>query len=327
MNPISSQVSVPGHAAIVGGITYLGISGNPRGPFALSKFNIQPRIGFAYAVNDRMVVRGGFGESYRSPQDAASNYGFSSTTNYQASDPTQPGSTYPNLANPISHLYPSVVQPTGASLGMLEQLGQSPFYLNPDYKIPSFWTYSMGIEQQIARNDTISIAYVGSRLYNGDSSDNVNHESAAAYTPCNPALGGRYEVCDNNNPQNPFQGVNGFQGSNYFNSTTINGLNFMRPFPQFGDITEYQLNASRTWYNSLQVTGAHQWTGLLPCMAHGHGQSRWMRVDSQTRSIACPQERLMVTIGRIASPCLESIFCRLDGDAVFLALRIGLLMA
>ena len=273
MNPINSQVSVPGYSQLLGGVTFLGVNGNPRAPFALSKGNVQPRVGFAYAVNNKMVIRGGFGESFRSPQDAPSNYGFQATTNYQAFDPTHPSYTYPNLANPVSHLYNQVVQPAGSSLGMLQDLGQGIFFLNPHYKIPSFWIYSMGIEQQFGKSDTFAIGYVGSRLYNGDTSDNINHESAAAFTPCNPALGGRYEVCNNNNPTNPFQGVNGFQGSNYYNQTTINGLNFTRPFPEYGDITEYQLNDGHTWYNSLQVTGAHKWTSSLTM----HGTWTWSK--------------------------------------------------
>ncbi len=114
---------------------------------------------------------------------------------------------------------------------------------------------------------------MGSRLYNGDSSDNINHQDAAAYAPCNPALGGRYEVCNNNNPANPFLHVNGFQGSNYYDSTTLNALNFTRPFPEFGDITEYQLNDARTWYNSLQVTGAHKWNKSLTM----HGTWTWSK--------------------------------------------------
>ena len=274
VNPISSQVSVPGYGQLLGGVTYLGVGGNPRSPFALRKGNVQPRVGFAYALNDRTVLRAGFGESFRSPQVAASNYGFSATTQYQASDPTHAPDTYPNLANPISHLYSSVVQPSGTSLGMLEQLGQGVTFDNPNYKIPSFWTFSTGIEQQFRRNDTISIAYVGSRLYNGDTSDNINHESAAAFTPCNPALGGRYENCTNNNVANPFRGVNGFQGSGqYYSGTTLNGLNFTRPFPQFGDITENHLNDGHTWYNSLQVTAAHKWNRSLTM----HGTWTWSK--------------------------------------------------
>ena len=273
VNPVNAQAQVPGHAQLLGGFTFLGVNGNPRAPFALTKFNVQPRVGFAYAVNNKMVIRGGAGESFRSQQAGASTYGFSSTTNYIACDPNHVGCTYPNLANPINHLYSSVVQPTGSSLGMLQELGQTPFFLNPHYKIPNFWTYSIGIEQQFRSNDTISIGYVGSRLYNGDSSDNINHQDPAAFTACNPALGGRYENCTNNNPANPFLGINGFQGTNYFTSRTINALNFTRAYPEFGDLTEFQLNAGRTWYNSLQVTGAHKWNKSLTM----HGTWTWSK--------------------------------------------------
>ncbi len=274
VNPIGSEIAVPGHNQLLGGITYLGVNGNPQTLFPLSKTNIQPRVGFAYAATDRMVIRGGFGESFRSPQYGPTTYGYSATTNYQSSDPTQPGSTFPNLANNLSHPYSLVVQPSGSSLGMLEQLGQSFSVLNTHYTIPSFWNYSLGIEQQVSRFDTFTLAYVGSRLYNGDSSDNINHEDAAAYVPCNPALGGRYEVCNNNNVNNPFVGVDGFQGSSYYNSSTLNGLNFTRPYPEFGDITEYQLNSSRTWYNSIQATGAHKWNNSLTL----HGTWTWSKL-------------------------------------------------
>jgi hypothetical protein len=274
VNPINSQVNVPGYGQVLGGVTFLGVNGNPRGGYALTKANIQPRVGFAYAVNDRMVLRGGFGESMKSPQNAPLTYGFSSTTNYQANDPTRPGSTYPNLANPINNPYSSVIQPTGSSLGLLQQLGQSIGFLNSHYQIPSFWNYSLGIEQQFMQHDTLSISYVGSRLYNGDSSDNVNHENAAAYMSCNPVLGGRPEVCSNNNVANPFIGVNGFQGTSYYNSSTVNALNFTRPFPEFGDTTEWQENDARTWYNSLQVTGIHRWSNSLTM----HGTWTWSKL-------------------------------------------------
>ncbi len=44
-------------------------------------------------------------------------------------------------------------------------------------------------------------------------------------------------------------------------------------FPEFGDITEYQLNGGRSWYNSLQVTGAHKWNHSLTL----HGTWTWSK--------------------------------------------------
>jgi hypothetical protein len=276
VNPISSEVSVPGYSQILGGVRYLGVNGNPRSTYPLKLTNIQPRIGFAWAWNSRTVLRGGFGESMRSPQNAPSSFGYNATTTYQANDPSRTGSTYPNLANQIDNPYSSVIQPTGSSLGMLEMLGQNPgpWFLNPHYENSNFWNYSVGFEHQFLQHDTLNVAYVGTRLYNGDSSDNINHVSPAAEEPCNPQLGGRIETCSNNNPNNPFLGVNGFQGSPYYTSTTINALNFTRPFPEFGDIPEYQLNDLHTWYNSLQVTGIHKMSNSLVM----HGTWTWSKL-------------------------------------------------
>lgn len=274
VNPINSQVTVPGYSQILGGVAFLGVNGNPRSTYPLTKDNIQPRFGLSYALDSKTVLRLGVGESMRTPQNAPSTFGFSAVTNYQANDPTRPGSTYPNLANQINNPYDSVVQPTGSSLGMLEELGQGPWFLNPHYRIPSFWYYSAGVQHQFFKNDVVNIAYVGSRLYNGDSSDNINRESAAAYAPCNQQSGGNTGVCNNNNVANPFLGINGFQGTSYSTSTTINGLNLTRPFPEFTDITEYQLNDYHTWYNSLQLTAMHRWTKDLTL----HGTWTWSKL-------------------------------------------------
>lgn len=282
VNPINSEVSVPGYSQILGGVTYLGINGYARSAYPLTKTDIQPRFGIAYALNNKTVLRAGFGESVRSPENAPNNIGYSATTSYQANDPNYPGSTHPNLDNPISNPYSSVVQPTGSSLGMLEDLGQGPWTINPHYIIPTFWNYSVGVERQFLRYDMINVSYVGSRLYNGDCDNgsfkgacpNINHESSAAMTNCNPENGGRYENCSNDNVINPFKGISAFSGSSYYTSSTINALNLTRPFPEFTDMTMWQANTAHTWYNSLQVTAIHKWSNALTL----HGTWTWSKM-------------------------------------------------
>jgi len=273
INPIDSQVQIPGYAHILGGITYAGVNGNPRGAYSLDKGNIQPRVGFAFAVDRKTVLRGGFGETMRTPQNNAPSFGYSATTNYQANDPTHPGQTYPNLANQINNPYSMVIQPSGSSLGMLEQLGQSPWTVNPHYKIPSFWNYSVGIERQFRKNDVVNIAYVGSQLFDGDSHDNLDRQNIAAYAPCNPQLGGNPEICNNDNVPNPFFGINGFQGSGDYVNTTINALTFTQPFPEFGGVEQWQENRAHSWYNALQITASHKWNRSLTV----HGTYTWSK--------------------------------------------------
>jgi hypothetical protein len=273
VNPINSAVSVPGYSQLLGGITYAGVNGNPRGAYSLGKGNVQPRVGFAFALDSKTVLRGGFGETMRTPQNNAPSFGYSATTSYQSSDPTHPGQTYPNLANQIDNPYPTVVQPSGSSSGMLEQLGQSPWTVNPHYKIPSFWNYSVGMEHQFRQNDMINIAYVGSQLFNGDSHNNLNRWSVAGQQPCNPQIGGNPEICNNAYVPNPFLGVNGFQGSGDYTNTTIQALQFTTPYPEFGSITQWQENATHTWYNALQVTALHKWNNSLTV----HGTYTWSK--------------------------------------------------
>lgn len=276
VNPISSQVSVPGFSQLLGGPTFLGANGNPRAVYSLRKWNIQPRVGVAYALNNKTVLRAGFGESMRNPENAPNSAGYSQSTNYLANDPNYPGQVYPNLANQINNPYSSVLQPTGSSLGMLTQMGQGPWFLNPHYIIPSFWNYSVGVERQFLGHDMVNISYVGSRFYNNDSSDNINHENYEAIEAlnCNPDTGGIWENCNNYNVSNPFQGVSAFNGSNYYSPSTINGLNYSRPFPEFGDVIEYQLNDGRSWYNSLQVDATHRWSRGLVL----HGNWTWSKL-------------------------------------------------
>jgi hypothetical protein len=262
-NPINSLVTVPGYSKIIGGPTY-----------GLKKTNIQPRVGFAYALNDKTVLRGGFGETMKSPQNAPNNAGFSANTNAVTADPGLPGSIYPNLVNTETNPFSSIVLPTGSSLGMTEQLGQGPWFLNKSYFEPSFWSYSMGFERQFLKHDTVNVSYVGTRLFNGDNSDNINRVPSSNYVPCNPQMGGRNEVCSNNNVTNPFKGINGFQGSSDYTSSTINGLTYTTPFPEFGGITVWQTNESNTWYNSLQVTAMHKWSNSLSL----HGTWTWSKL-------------------------------------------------
>lgn len=274
VNPISSQVSVPGHSQLLGGMTYAGVNGQPRGMFPTTWHNIQPRFGFAYALNNKTAIRGGFGESIQNPQYNTPNDGFSSTTPYQASDPTFPNMVKPNPATTFDHPFPVIIQPLGSARGALDQLGGGPWTVNPNYQPPQFWNYSLGVERQFSQRDMINVTYVGSRLYGGNSNNNLNKESIPAQQACDPQLGGIPETCNSNNVPNPFLGNINFLGQGYYDQTTINALNLTRPFPQFGGIEEWDQNNAHTWYNSLQVTGMHRMSSSLTM----HGTWTWSKM-------------------------------------------------
>jgi len=274
VNPIDSQINhslIPGGSAIKGGVTFAGVNGKPTTFYAPVKTNFQPRVGFAYAVDDRTVVRGGVGKMFKNPVPGGNQYGFSSTTPFDGTE--DKGKTAKNtLTNP----FPYVIQPTGSSQGALTGLGQGPWFINPNYKTPGIWQYSFSVERQFLKSDTVEIGYVGSRATNQDSSDNINHWNPTYQATCNIEMGGSHHVCDDdaNYATNPFQGISAFNGSSYYTASTIQYGNLTRPYTAFGDITEWQLNDGKTWYNSLQVVALHRWNKDLTM----HGTWTWSKL-------------------------------------------------
>jgi hypothetical protein len=262
-----------------GGVTFLGVNGNPRSYYTVSKLDIQPRFGFAYAVNSRTVIRGGIGEVFQNPTPGGNTLGFSQTTNY-VSSPDGGRTPLDNLSNP----FPTIVQPTGSSLGMLTGLGTAQATMNPHYGISNVWTFSGGYEAQLSRSDTLDVSYVGNISPNQPIDENINHPATDAVTKCNVEMGGNPHICQDtylSNPAaiygqvpNPFHGIAAFQGSSDYTATTVAALNFTEPFPEWGAITEWWLNGGRAWYNSLQVTAIHKWNKALTV----HGTWTWSKL-------------------------------------------------
>ena len=267
LNPVSAMIAT-GTAALgnsknlQGGLTFAGVNGQSRGAFKMNKLDVQPRVGFAYAISQKMSIRGGFGLSYISDQSSNSNAdGFSSSASYTNSldNGVTPytATTGQGLSNPI----PVVPQPSGASLGYLQDLGKSFTFYNPNYQIPALWSWSLTYEIAPTRNDVFSVSYVGNRVPNSPEDSNINAISPQWNAQCDVERGGDRQLCDGSAGQiaNPFLGISGFSGTSYYNSTTLSKSNFTRPFPEYGDITEHgALNNGKAWYNAFQAVGSHQ---------------------------------------------------------------------
>ena len=282
LNPVSSQIPT-GTAALgtmtnlQGGLTFAGVNGQPRGAYRMNKLQVQPRIGFAYAISDKMSLRGGIGENILNLQILPGSDGFSSSTSYNNSlnNGLTPytSTTGQGLSNPI----PVVPQSTGAALGYLQDLGKSFSFVNPNYQMPTFWSWSLSYEIAPTRRDAFSASYIGNRVPNNPENNNINQISPAWNAQCDVERGGNRQLCDGAAGQiaNPFLGISDFGGSNYYNSTTLSKSNFTRPYPLFGAITENgATNDGKNWYNALQVVGSHQLSGNLSVHAtYTHAKS------------------------------------------------------
>jgi len=288
-NPVLAEITtpLPNGVGLVGGMTYAGVGGQPRALFNWSLLALQPRFGFAYALNGKTVIRGGIGSSYTQFAGQGYNYGFGQNTTYDASNSN---GEFPN-GNTINNPFPTIAMPSGASLGLLNSLGNTFDISNPNFKLPGVANYSLGVERQVLSHTTVDLSYVGSSGFHLDSSDNINRISEAFAASCNLELGATpatYYECENaaSNSKwitNPFEGVAGFSttatgnGNGYYTSPYLSASTFTRAYPQFGDIYQTEQNNGETQFNSFEAVVRHQWSNALTA----HGSFVWAKtIDS-----------------------------------------------
>lgn len=261
-SPINAQLTTTTGLSgpLLGGATYAGVNGQPRGAYSMNLLNIQPRFGAAYAFTNRTSLRVGFGEFFVNDESVNGSTGFTSVTNYTNS--LDGGATpYGHLSDP----FPTFVSPTGSSRGLITGVGGSLSFINPNLQIPSVWTSSVSVEQQLSKRDILDISYSSARSYNLPGSDNINHQSATYNAQCDvergAPSGARTKYCDGTTSPakvaSPFYQVAAFNGTGYYSSSTISAKDLTRRFPQYTDITENNLPLVHSWYNSLQVSASH----------------------------------------------------------------------
>ncbi|MGA2329402.1 MAG: TonB-dependent receptor [Bryobacteraceae bacterium] len=241
----------PDLAALKGGMLFAGVGNNPRQAADLYTSTLQPRVGGAYQITSKLVFRGGWGRYYINPDNSyLQRNGFSKNTGLVASlDGAQ--TPIPNLLN---NPFPAGVQiPSGSSLGLNTFLATAFSFVNPHFKLPYVNQFSVGFQYELPGRVKIDLSYVGNRTRNLQTSRSFNELNLATRQACNVAEGGNPLYCDQLLP-NPFYGLAPFLGTSYYSSATLTRANLLRPYPQFGSLTELARNDGAIWYNALQLT-------------------------------------------------------------------------
>ena len=158
-NPISDKVRFD----VFGGYIFPN-QGLPQKGIRALENKLNPRLGVAYEINPKTVIRAGYGIFYGVPPFAATNgftgAPFSSSTPMLASlDGITPNDLF---RNPFPTLNWNL--PPGSSQGLLAQVGQSlstgwPQALKTAYN--QQWNFT--IQRELARNTVLELAYAGNR--------------------------------------------------------------------------------------------------------------------------------------------------------------------
>jgi hypothetical protein len=223
-----------------------------------------PRFGFAYQINEKMVVRGGFGV-YTAPFiiDGVNQTGFSQATNIiptlNAGLTFAPAcTTCGNLFNPFPT---GVAEPPGASLGLATFLGRDLDIVPVDRSNAQTQRWEISVQRELPGAWLIEAAYIGNRAYDittgTESNDNIVINAIPRQYLSTSKV--RDDATNNSltaNVPNPFQGL--LPGTS-FNGTTVQRQQLLRPFPEFGRIRTRR-NDGKSIYHAGQFRVERRFT-------------------------------------------------------------------
>jgi hypothetical protein len=235
---------------LLGVPSFAGINGNPRGAFRPDRNNFQPRIGLAYQLTNRWVVRGGYGLYYLGQNESGSALGFSQRTNAIVSTD---GNLRPavDLTNPfINQPGGQLLQPIGASEGPASFLGQN---VSANYfgrTLPYSHQFSIDVQRELPGNMLAEVGYVGNRTHGLPVGANLNVLPASVLGR-RTAAGAIDTAWYNERVPNPLQGL--IPNNANLNGATIPRQLLLVPFPQYSGLSLQNLPIGSQDYNGLQT--------------------------------------------------------------------------
>jgi carboxypeptidase family protein/TonB-dependent receptor-like protein len=219
-----------------------------------------PRLGFAYSLNDRTVIRGGAGYYY-----APILYGFAgsnSLTEGTRGYNTDSGAGVNGGADANPELFLRSyrpIPPTNPNSQFLTDIGGPPTdYFDKNFKTGRTLQYSLDLQRELPYRFVVSLGYIGhhatrlrsdferlnalplnalklgNQLLNRSLSSALADPVAVAYAQ---SVGSPLPASNNA----VFPGFNG------------NVAQALRPFPQYGPIRNILESQGRSWYNAAQV--------------------------------------------------------------------------
>ncbi len=237
-------------SVLLGGFKFAGTNGEPTRLYKTDWTNFGPRVGIAWQVRPKTVIRAGAGVYYMSPTQNNTTTGFAQTTNYTNSiDGKTPSPGY-DLAGPYSLVNPyptGIIAPSGASLGLSTNIGRGVSFDSPRFKIPRTYQYSFGVQQQLPWDTLAEVSYAGNYQIYINMGTNFNEISMADFNASRAAT-----AYNSTQVPNPFYGIlpaNGGQGQN----PTISRGSLLRPDPVFQGITDNLTQWGWYRYDALQV--------------------------------------------------------------------------
>jgi hypothetical protein len=228
-----------------GGLKFVGVDGNSRSQYEGDWNNIAPRLGAAYQLTSKTVIRGAFGRffgpSTLAAQGTVGPYGFRVETPWIA--------TIDNLT-PVNYLrnpFPEGFKPVpGANDGLMTAIGGRVEAPLRDTNTPNVWQWNLTVQRELPGSILVEAAYVGNRgrdLSLGGEGGYTLNQLDPSYLSLGSAL--------NQQVANPFFGR---VATGPLAQPTVARGQLLRPYPQFGDIIPLFYQGAESRYDAFQLT-------------------------------------------------------------------------
>jgi hypothetical protein len=220
-----------------------------RSPYTTSHKSFAPRFGVSWspaALHSKTVIRAGTGIFYYNYGVLLSQQpGFSVQNQYVATN-----NSFLTPATTLSNPFPNgIQQPVGAAQGVNTFLGQSITYYNPELQNQYSLRWTFDIQQQLPHDTVLEVGYLGNHSVHlttnySQTSLPAQYLSRSPFRD-NPTITALAAVVPN-----PLSGL--LPGTSLSGTTTALS-NILRPFPEFGGVTESTLNNGGSYYHSINV--------------------------------------------------------------------------
>ncbi len=235
-NPLQSAAP---DLQINGGLLFAAVNGQPRGQTNAVWKNFSPRIGLAWELNRKLVLRTGYGVFFSGTttqgRGTAASPGFSVATPMVTSlDGVTPADL---LSNPFPK---GLLSPIGPSDGLLTLAGQSVTFTEVSRPVSYSQQYSFGFQYSPQQNLVVEATYSGNRgIHLQNSNLNIN-QLTTQQMGLQDALLVRLP--------NPFFGR--IQTGSLASATTTRAQ-LIRPYPHFTGVTLREFTDGSSTYHAL----------------------------------------------------------------------------
>ena len=190
-NPIGKLITFPANNLLPNGAAFANpikggfrFSSDELAPYDTQWNHWQPRVGVAWALNSKTVLRGGWGLFTAVARELGGNTTWTQNTPFTVGnslDTTLPSGCTSGATNTCGFFnsgipYPNgVVLPVGNTLELLSGVGNNQNFDQRTRKIPQVQQFSFGIQREIPGHIVVDISYVGSRSKDIRVGTQMNH--------------------------------------------------------------------------------------------------------------------------------------------------------